>query len=411
MSVINFIAAAGGGGGGAPGAGDYDLIDTISATAKPFIDAGPIVVSRDGLTVFAVGQDGSALGVWVWRWNGSSFPNVQIIALGTPGDYTAATQMPQMSLACSGNGGRLLLGMRNAASDDGCVYVFDETSTDTWTQYQRIAPPASGGADNFGADVDITDDGSRGLIGEPGYYDGVQGFGRAHVYLDSGSSFSLEATLADTSENGFGGLGSGVCISGNGAVAALGNPSVLSPSFAGVGAIETWTRSGTTWTFEARGYPTEDDPLNSFARSGALMCMDEDGTHILSADWFGVYDDSVHYKRVGGALAFQSIVYGLGLSGSPSAIYVAGMAMAGDASSVVLGDYLYSTSRGRLRRWAGPTSWASDVDIDSASPTNNQQHSRGVSTNRDGSVVVWSECPTGGFTSTSLGDRAYMRVF
>lgn len=409
MPFIEFIAAPAG--GGAPGVGDYDLIDTISATAKPFVDAGPIVISRDGTTVFAVGLNGSALGVWVWRWNGTNWPNLQVLSLGTPGDFTVATQMSQMSMACTEDGGRLLLGLPDAVSGDGRIYVFDESTADTWTQYQRIAPPSSGAAGKFGAAVDVTNDGSRGLIGERGYFDGVQGFGRAHVYLDSGSSFSLEATLPDTSENGFGNLGAGVCISGNGTVAALGNPGVFTPSFAGLGAIETWTRSGTTWTFEARAYPTEDDPMTGFARAGALMCMDEDGTHILSADWLGVTLDSVHYKRVGGALAFQSIVYGLGISGTPVGIYTAGMAMAGDGSTAVLGDYLYSTSRGRIRRWTGPTSWALGSNIDSASPTNNQQHGRGVSTNRDGSIVVWSESPTSANASTSLGDRCYAKVY
>lgn len=409
MPFVEFIAAVVG--GGPPSAGDYDLIDTISATAKPFVDAGPIVISRDGSTVFAVGLNGSALGIWVWRWNGTNWPNLQVIALGTPGDFTAATQMPQMALACTEDGGRVVLGLRNAVSDDGRVYVFDETSADTWTQYQRIAPPSSGAADNFGAAVDITNDGSRIVVGEPGYFDGVQAFGRAHVYLDSGSTFSLEATMTDASENGFGSLGQGVRISGAGGVVAIGNPGVFSPGFAGLGAIETWTRSGTTWTFEARQYPTEDDPMVGFARAGALMCMDEDGTHILSADWLGLTLDSVHYKRVGGALAFQSIVYGLGISGSPSGIYTAGMAMAGDGSTAVLGDYLYSTSRGRIRRWTGPTSWALGSNIDSASPTNNQQHGRGVSTTRDGSIVVWSECPTSANASTSLGDRCYAKVY
>lgn len=411
MPFIEFIAAVSVG-PIPPPAGSYTLLDEISATAKPFVDAGPIVISRDGSTVFAVGVNGSGLGLWVWRWDGASaWPNLQILALSVPGDFTAAVDMPAMALACDETGSRAVLGLPEAVSNDGRVYIFDETAPETWTEYQRLAPPSAGAGGRFGASVATTNDHSRILVGEIGYFDGVQGNGRAHVYLDGGSSYSLEQTLPDTTENGFGSMGSGVALSGDGTVAAIGNAGVFSPLFAGLGAIETYTRSGTTWNFEARGYPTEDDPMVGFARPGSLMCMDEDGVHILSADGLGVTPDSVHYKRVGGALAFQSIVYGLGLSGSPSALYTAGMSMAGDGSTVVLGDYLYSTSRGRIRRWTGPTSWALGSNIDASSPTNNQQHGRGVSTTRDGSIVVWSECPTAANASTSLGDRAYLIVY
>lgn len=408
-SFVHFIAAAAGG-PTPPGAGDYTLIDTISATAKPFIDAGPIVISRDGSTVFAVGQNAGALGLWVWRWDGASaWPNLQVIALGTPGDFTAATQMPAMTLACSEDGSRVVLGMPAAVSADGRVYVFDETSTDTWTQYQRISPPTGSAAGQFGADVDIANDGSRIVVGEQAYYDGVQGLGRAHVYLDGGSSFSLEQTLADTSENGFGSLGSAARISGDGATVVLGNSGVFSPSFFGLGAVEAYTRSGTTWTFQSRKYATEDDPLNSISSVGAVLAVDEDCTRLLTCDWTATYQDSAHYSLSGGVLTFVDIVYGLGLSGSGS--LSAAMSMAGDASTVVLGDFLYSTSRGRIRRWTGPTGWALGSNIDSASPTNNQQHGRGVSTSRDGSIVVWSECPTAANAATSLGDRAYLKVY
>lgn len=409
MPFIEFIAAVSVG-PIPPPAGSYTLLDEISSASKPFVDAGPIVISRDGSTVFAVGLDGSALGLWVWRWDGASaWPNLQVIALGTPGDFTAATQMPAMTLACSEDGTRAVLGMPAAVSGDGCAYVFDETSPGVWTQYQRLTPPSSGAAGQFGSDVDITNDRSRIVVGEQAYYDGVQGLGRAHVYLDGGSSFSLEQTLADTSENGFGSLGSAARISGDGATVVLGNSGVFSPSFFGLGAVEAYTRSGTTWTLQSRKYATEDDPLNSISSVGAVLAVDEDCTRLLTCDWTATYQDSAHYSLSGGVLTFVDIVYGLGLSGSGS--LSAAMSMAGDASTVVLGDFLYSTSRGRIRRWTGPTSWALGSNIDASSPTNNQQHGRGVSTTRDGSIVVWSECPTAANASTSLGDRAYLIVY
>ncbi len=409
MTFINFIAAAGGGGPTPPGAGDYSLIDTISATAKPFVDAGPIVISRDGSTVFAVGDDGAALGLWVWRWDGSSaWPNLQVIALGTPGDYTAAVQKTAMTLACSEDGSRVVLGMPDAVSADGRVYVFDETSSDTWTQYQRIAPPSGGHAGRYGSDVDITNDGLRIVVGEPSY--SPTGYGQGHVYLDSGSSFALEATLADNSGRFSGAFGAGVCLSGDGAVAVLGSPLGLSAGFRGLGWIQSHARSGTTWSFEAIAYPS-DDVYNilsdSFSRGGQSMCMDESGENILTADAGGVGDDSVHYTRSGGSLVLQSLVDGFGGTGVSSA---PAMAMAGDASFAVLGDYGYDGAKGRVRRWSGPA-WALSSNIDATSPTANQQHGRGVGISRDGSIVVWSESPNSGNSGASLADRCYLKVF
>lgn len=409
MTFINFIAAAGGGGPTPPGAGDYSLIDTISATAKPFVDAGPIVISRDGSTVFAVGDDGAALGLWVWRWDGSSaWPNLQVIALGTPGDYTAVVQKTAMTLACSEDGGRVVLGMPDAVSADGRVYVFDETGSDTWTQYQRLAPAASGNAGRFGSDVDITNDGTRIIVGEPN--DSPTGFGQAHVYLDGGSSFSLEATLADNSGRASGTFGIGACLSGDGSVAVVGSHTGTSAEFWGLGWIQSHTRSGTTWSFEALSYPS-DDAFNTipdlFSRGGWSMCIDEAGEHILTADALSITDDSAYYLRSGGALVFQSLVYGFGGTGSSNAPT---MAMAGDASFAVLGDYRYDGAKGRVRRWSGPA-WALSSNIDATSPTANQQHGRGVGISRDGSIVVWSESPNTANAGASLADRVYAKVY
>lgn len=407
MPFVEFIAVAAGG-ISPPSPGTYNLLDEISPTAKPFVGCGPICISRDGSTVFAVGIDASGIGVWAWRWNGTNWPNLQIIRIGTSGDHSG-TDASYATLVCSLDGSRMFLGLRLAVSGDGVVYAFEESSADTWTQMQRIAPSASGNVGAFGYSIDCDNAGARLIVGEPSIALGDGSYGQACVYLESGGTFSLEQKLENTAWsffNGFlTGLGSAALISGDGAVAVLGNAGDLSPGFVGFGAFESWTRSGTVWTFEDRQYPPDDDgSLGYFGDQ--TTAIDEAGVKMLSAS-FQTHDAAVYYTRSGGAWTYQSTTSGLG--GSSPSFGAGALQMSEDGAVAVYGDFEYDSAKGRIERW--DAAWALDEYISPTSPTVNQRHGRGVDISGDGTIVVWTHGTNPPDASATPGDRVYAKVY
>jgi len=107
MSVVNFITAASGG-VTPPSPGLNSLVDEMGdLAATPFLSGSPICISRDGSTVFAFGYNLSTPGVWVWRWNGTNWPNLQILTFSTSGDFTGwliADQRRFLTIDCNDDG-------------------------------------------------------------------------------------------------------------------------------------------------------------------------------------------------------------------------------------------------------------------------------------------------------------------
>lgn len=390
-----------------PPAGAFDLLDEISATAFPFLDGGPICISRDGSTVFAVGVD-TTIGIWVWRWNGANWPNLQIIRIGTSGDYTVGDAV--LTNVCANyDGTRMFLGMRKANTNDGVVYAFKETSLNTWTQMQRITHATADA--QFGYSVDADNAGVRIVVGQPFVTHGDGSTGQGLVYFESGGTFTLEKTMVDDS-TAAGGLGTSALISGDGATVVLGNGPVVIPSFFGLGTFESWTRSGTTWTFEERKYPSDDDV--TFSRAGDIpMAISENGNKLITTDWLGINDLTMYYTRSGGAWTYVSTTSGFGCTGGIADLTNYGpMQISADGSRAVYGDFLYNnggTDRGRIEVW--DAAWTLKENIDSDDPQENQQHGRGVDISGDGFIVVWTRGPRITSTGSDDGDRVYAKVY
>lgn len=103
------------------------------------------------------------------------------------------------------------------------VYKFDG---ETWTFLQLLQPASIAGASgtDFGRALDITDDGSRIIIGAPKYNSGATESGEAYLYEESGGTYSLIKTYTPGTPQTNGHYGFSVSISRDGGESVIGHP-------------------------------------------------------------------------------------------------------------------------------------------------------------------------------------------
>ena len=424
MPFVRYIASAGG--ISPPSPGLNSLADELSSYTLPFFEMAPICISKDGSTVFAFGLDsGGAYGVWVWRWNGTNWPNLQILTFSTSGDFSGwsgglQAWLMTMTLRCNEDGSKAYMTLPAANGADGVVYVWHE-SAGTWSQVARLTPPSGGLAGRYGAGFACDNTGSRIAIGEPNIdLGGVFNRGQVHVMTESGGSYTLEQTILDTATDGNDVSSRGTwfgayCgLSGAGDVLIVGGRYRWGPTFNGAGLLESYTRSGTSWSLEAHHYPSDDDFVLHECTQNTIA-ISEDASIILWSrrdSQFGPgYPSTGHYTRSGGAFSFQSLIY-LGPLADFVGIGDCPLRMSADGSVAIYGSYndsINGTNDGTVRVWSGPSSWASVTDIvAAASPTpNTYRMGRGADISGDGSIVVWTR---GGF-GTPDPELVFMRVF
>lgn len=102
---------------------------------------------------------------------------------------------------------------------------------------QKLTSPVSMANAIFGGSIDITHDGSRIIVGQPGPGGQV---GYAFIYVLSGSQYVLETTLSNGTINGA--FGISVAISGDGNYCIIGAQ--------GANRAYIYVRSGSTWTLQ-----------------------------------------------------------------------------------------------------------------------------------------------------------------
>lgn len=414
-SFVHFIAAA------APGVtppspGAVSLFDTISVTAYPFATYGPICVSRDGYTVFALGNDNGQLGVWVWRWNGTAWPNLQILHLSTSGDATGMTPYLDSMLRCNEDGSKVFLAIRSAASGKGVVYVFHESAANTWAELQRIANP-TGTADRFGYSIACDDSGDRFVVGAAGYdtgtFDPIYGnpvYGRLYFYHLSGT-YTTETTLDATHgmwSGGPPGLGDFVAMSGDGTVVISGDND-FTDSFIGIGNLESFTRSGSTWSQVARVAPTDDVPGNVYSLVGKGVRLTSNGSDVYAVS--DQYDRVVRYSISAGAMTYSNVYVGpLDTDTAKAYSVYKHMGMSDDGTIFQIGMPEFDgthTDQGRVSRWVS----RAYVSSETYSPAGvGHNAGRCVDLSADGSIAVWTVAQVSGGAS-GPGDRVYAKVY
>ncbi len=230
-----------------------------------------VAISGNTAVVGAYGEDtgGSFAGAaYVFTRSGTTWTQqAKLLA----SDRAASDQFGG-SVAIDGN--TIVVGATGDTSGEGAAYIFTRSGT-TWTQQvkKQSSTVASGAQDGFGRGTGVS--GSTVVVGA--YQTGVGG--NAYVYL--GSSWTLQATLAASDQQANDQFGNRVAISGDTIVVGA---ALEDTGGDGAGAAYVFTRSGTTWTQQAK---IQASDVAAFDQFGTSVAIDGDTVIIGSRDSTG----------------------------------------------------------------------------------------------------------------------------
>jgi FG-GAP repeat/Bacterial Ig-like domain (group 1)/Right handed beta helix region len=176
----------------------------------------------------------------------------------------AAADLFGRSVAVSGD--TAVVGAPQDDSLRGSAYVFTRTGS-TWTAQAKLTAADGAAFDNFGGSVAVS--GDTAVVGAHNDKLGANfGQGSAYVFTRTGSTWTAQAklTAADGAANDH--FGNSVAVSGDTAVVGAWNDEV-GPN-EGQGSAYVFTRTGSTWTEQAKLAAADGGPLDWFGWSVAL---------------------------------------------------------------------------------------------------------------------------------------------
>ncbi len=237
--------------------------DTAYANDK-FGQSVDISGSRVIVGAYLYNEKGSDSGVgFIFHWNGSSWTQVAKIAPddGAAGDWFG------YSVAIDGD--YIIVGAPrddNVLSNTGSAYIYYWNGS-SWTQQAKLVAADSATSDFFGWSVAIR--GDYAIVGAPYDDDNGSESGSAYIFVRSGNSWSQQAKLTASDGEAIDHFGWSVSINENYAI--IGAPlEDGSPSLPSSGSAYVFSRSGTTWSEQAKLRPADLDEDDEFGWSVAL---------------------------------------------------------------------------------------------------------------------------------------------
>ncbi|HWX44896.1 MAG TPA: hypothetical protein VNY52_06205 [Solirubrobacteraceae bacterium] len=174
------------------------------------------------------------------------------------------------AVALSADGDTALIGAPHDDGEAGAALVLTRSGS-TWTQQAQLIS-GEAGVSHFGHSVALSADGETAVIGAPTFDDRS---GAAWVFTRSGSTWTLQAKLTGAGESGAGRFGAGVALSADGETALVGAPA----DGGDLGAAWVFTRAGSTWT--PQGEKLTGGGESGAGRFGAGVALSADGETAL----------------------------------------------------------------------------------------------------------------------------------
>ena len=260
-----------------------------------------VALSSDGNTALIGGQhDNTNVGAaWVftrsgkvWTQQGAKLVGNCTSSCANEGTGESGQGEFGLSVALSGDGNTAVIGGPLDNGNVGAAWVFTRSGS-TWTQQgSKLTGSGETGEGLFGASAALSSDGNTAVIGGPLDNTNV---GAAWVFTRASEKWTQQGSkLTGSGETGEGWFGYYVALSGDGSTA------LISGAFdhTKVGAAWVFTRSGSTWTQQAKLTGSGESGEGQF---GVSVALSSDGSTALIG---GNGDSSFHgaawvFKRSG----------------------------------------------------------------------------------------------------------------
>jgi hypothetical protein len=269
--------------------------DDINGEASGDKSGWSISLSDNG-TILAIGaiyNDGSASNgghVRVYEYSGGNW-----VQKGTDIDGTTTDGNSGFSVSLSDDGLSLVVGNPKELSGKGCVKYYMFENNDWVFKKSKIGPQAG---DQFGFSVDLSNDGSRVVVGGP-YHDigGGDSSGLVRVqHFDSEiSGFPLVGTAIKGSNVGDN-MGISVATSGDGSIIVFGVTGYDSSNMTNNGIVQVYQYSNSLGDWEQLGNDIEGESSND--KFGYSVAISDNGTIIAVGAYLNDGDGGVNSGHV-----------------------------------------------------------------------------------------------------------------
>jgi hypothetical protein len=200
------------------------------------------------------------------------------------GDWSATTQQAKIQasdklagdlfgvdVSISGDGTTAILGawgVDTGGSSAGAAYIFTRSGS-TWTEQAKIQASDKQADDRFGYKVSISNDGNTAIISAYLEDTGGSAAGAAYIFTRSGSTWTQQAKIQASDKQGNDRFGTSVSIAddGNTAIVGAGNEDT---SASNAGSVYIFTRSGSTWTQQAKIQASDPQAEDKFGNSSFI---------------------------------------------------------------------------------------------------------------------------------------------
>jgi len=254
-------------------------------------------ISGDTFAAAAPFDDASGLtdsgSVYVWVRQGGGWLQQAKLVDSNP------AQADRFGTAIALDGDTLMVGVPedgySGSSQRGSVTVFERQGNGTWLEQQTLTPSDTFGGDKFGSSVGIV--GDLCLIGSPRDDDGGTGSsGSVYVFTRTGGTWTQQAKIHASPVSGQREFGNSLALSADGSTVVVGAWLESYDGMGQAGAAYVFAQQGGSWVQQARLTPADADPVDFFGNAVAI-----DGDTVVVAAYA---DDILGRTDAGSAYVF-----------------------------------------------------------------------------------------------------------